>query len=223
MNSYTQLVISCFKKQGNSTIKKGQEAYLRNQFTFIGIKTPLRRALQKHLLTKNALPSKNEVNTIVLELYQLPEREYHYFAMELLYKYKKEYVKEDILLFEHIITNHSWWDTVDFIAAKILGAYFKSFPENRVEQTTKWLKQKNEMWLHRSALLFQLKYKDETDTKLLSYFIENLSSSKEFFIQKAIGWVLREYSKTNPEWVSNYVAKTTLAPLSKKEALRLIK
>ena len=85
----------------------------------------------------------------------------------------------------------------------------------------KWLESGN-IWLQRSALLFQLKYKEDIDTQILSSIINYLLGSKEFFINKAIGWILREYSRTNPSWVVGFVERTALNPLSKKEALRLL-
>jgi 3-methyladenine DNA glycosylase AlkD len=76
--------------------------------------------------------------------------------------------------------------------------------------------------MQRSSLLFQLKYKNSLDVELLQKYILHLSSSKEFFIQKAIGWILREYGKTNSRWVIDFVSDATLAPLSKREALKHI-
>ena len=121
-----------------------------------------------------------------------------------------------------MVTHKSWWDTVDFIAVKLMGAYFITYPDQKKVCISKWLKSNN-IWLQRSALLFQLKYKSAIDTQLLSSSINYLLGSKEFFINKAIGWILREYSRTNPIWVMAFVDKTALSNLSKKEALRLIK
>jgi len=124
-------------------------------------------------------------------------------------------------LFEYMVTHKSWWDTIDFIAVKLMGAYFKMYPEEIEVYIEKWLKSNN-IWLQRCALLFQLKYKEGLDTNLLKYVINSLLGSKEFFINKAIGWVLREYSRTNPKWVREFVDKTELNPLSRREALRLM-
>jgi 3-methyladenine DNA glycosylase AlkD len=120
-----------------------------------------------------------------------------------------------------MITQKSWWDTVDFIAATMVGNYFKKYPEMIKPVTDKWMVSQN-MWLQRSCLLFQLKYKAEVNTDLLASFILSLSVSREFFITKAIGWSLRQYSKFDPQWVINFVSKNSLQPLSKREALRLI-
>ena len=132
---------------------------------------------------------------------------------------KKLWVKQDIQLFEKLIVEKSWWDTVDYLANHIIGPWFKKYPESIPAITSRWNKSKN-IWLQRSSLLFQLKYKKETDTALLKSYILNLVGSKEFFVKKAIGWVLREYSKTNGDYVRKFVKDHPLQPLSAKEALK---
>lgn len=199
----------------------GQKAYLRNQFEHFGLRTNVRREIQKPFLNKEYLPTKPELEKIIKTLWKKPHREYHYFAQELAFKYVKNIDEDDIQLYEFMVTHNSWWDTVDFIATKLMGAYFKKFPDLRKTYIDKWL-QSNNIWLHRSALLFQLKYKENLDSELMSTTINALLGSKEFFINKAIGWVLREYSRTNPDWVVDFASKTNLNNLSKKEALRLI-
>ncbi|WP_117885502.1 DNA alkylation repair protein [Aureibaculum luteum] len=211
-----------FQKQANPTIAAAQKAYMRGQFEYLGLKTDTRRAIQKPFLIKDYLPEKKELTTLVKILWLKPQRDFHYFAQELVFKYVKQFEKEDIVLLEYMVSHNSWWDTVDYIAVKLMGSYFKKFPDQRVAYCTKWLQSDN-IWLQRSALLFQLKYKTEIDTQLLSSTITSLLGSKEFFINKAIGWVLREYSRTNPDWVIAFVDKTKLSNLSKKEALRLLK
>lgn len=91
-----------------------------------------------------------------------------------------------------------------------------------MELTTRWMNSDN-MWLQRTCLLFQLKYKTSTDTQLLSSFIKPLSSSNEFFIRKAIGWALREYSKTDPDFVIQFTKENTLSGLSEREALKWLR
>ncbi len=218
---YVEVLEREFEKNKNAKIALQQKAYLRNQFEFYGITTPKRKEIQQPFFIKAFLPKKSELTEIVKILWQKPQREYHYFAQELVFKYIKQLEEKDILLLEYMVTHNSWWDTVDFIANKLMGAYFKAFPEKRKFYVQKWLQSDN-LWLQRSALLFQLKYKQDVDTKLLGSIIHSLIGSKEFFINKAIGWILREYSKTNPKWVIDFVNKTALSHLSKKEAVRLI-
>lgn len=221
MSDYIPTLLKEFKLNTNTKIALEQSAYLRNQFEFFGIKTTERRALQQTFLANEMLPDKKELGGIISALWKQPQRECQYFAQELAFKYTNQTEKSDIELYEYMVVNQSWWDTVDFIATKLMGAYFKKFPEQRAIYVKKWLASGN-VWLQRCALLFQLKYKDETDLTLLSNTINALLGSKEFFINKAIGWILREYSKTNPEWVITFAKNTALSPLSKKEALRLL-
>ena len=221
MKDYIQALEQEFKTHSDTAIAVKQKAYLRDQFECYGIKTTERRALQAPFLVKAYLPSKTDRDKIIKTLWQKPQREYHYFAQELMFKYIKELDKEDITLLEYMVEHKSWWDTVDFIASKLLGTYFKTYPEQIETYIDKWLKSGN-IWLQRSAILFQLKYKTQMDTELLSSVIHALLGSKEFFINKAIGWVLRDYSRINPDWVKAFVDKTPLSPLSKKEALRLM-
>jgi 3-methyladenine DNA glycosylase AlkD len=211
-----------FEKHKNAKIALEQKAYMRHQFKFYGLKATVRREIQKPFFIKEYLPQKSEIEHIIKTLWEKPQREYQHFAQELAFKYVKQLELKDINLFEFMVTNKSWWDTVDFIANKLMGEYFKTFPNKKEKYVTKWLKSDN-MWLQRSALLFQLKYKNKIDTVLLSSTINSLLNSKEFFINKAIGWVLREYSRTNPNWVIEFVNNTELSTLSKKEALRLLK
>lgn len=218
MHTYLLPVIASFKEQADKTSKAWSEKYLLRQFEFFGIKAPVWRSIvKKHF--KNGLPPFNEVEEILRQCFDHPMREMQYTGIELLAQYKKEWKKEVIQLIEYIITTKSWWDTVDHCTTKLSSVYFKQFPEQKEKITTRW-NQSHNIWLQRSSILFQLKYKQETDPQLLSKHILHLSFSKEFFIQKAIGWSLREYSKTNPAWVKSFVAKHTISPLSKREALK---
>ena len=162
-----------FENNSNSKIAIEQKAYMRNQFEFYGLKTAVRRNVQKPFLNKAFLPPKGELNLIVKTLWEKPQREFHHFSQELVFKYVKQLEEKDIELFEYMVTHKSWWDTVDFIANKLIGTYFKTFPELRIPYTQKWIASNN-IWLQRSALLFQLKYKNDIDTNLLSSTINVL-------------------------------------------------
>ena len=220
MDFVTQLETD-FRQQADRNIAVNQEAYLQNQFELYGLPTPLRKEIQKPFLLKENLPNKKELPHIITELWSKPQREFQYFAIDLNRKYLKKIEFQDIELFELMITNKSWWDTVDLIATNLVGAYFKLFPEQIILVTKKWMNSDN-MWLQRTCLIFQLKYKEEIDTDLLTDYILQLKDTKEFFINKAIGWILREYTRKNPEWVIDFVNKYELSNLSKREALKLI-
>ncbi|OIQ37897.1 MAG: DNA alkylation repair protein [Bacteroidetes bacterium MedPE-SWsnd-G1] len=221
-SEYLDTLETEFRRNADVAIAEQQMAYMRNQFKCFGLKTPLRRELQKPFFVKKHLPEKGVMTSLVKELWGKMQREYQYFGQELAFKYVKVQEKDDIVLYEYMVTHKSWWDTVDFIAVKLMGTYFKKFPEQRQFYLKKWL-ESNNIWLQRSALLFQLKYKSEMDRELLRTTIVSLLDSKEFFINKAIGWVLREYSRTNPKWVVEFANSIQLNNLSRREALRLIK
>lgn len=205
----------------NLVIAQKQKEYMRNQFEFYGIMTTERRAIFKPFIQKQYLPTKQDLPQILKELWQMPQRDFQMCGVDLLLKYQKQLELEDLEWLEFVITHKSWWDTVDMIATKMCGAYFTRYPELRQQVVDKWIDSGN-MWLQRSALLFQLKYKHQTDTNMLAYVIEQLIPSNEFFINKAIGWVLREYSRTNAVWVTHFVDTHELSALSRKEALRLL-
>jgi len=221
MNEFIQTLELELKRNSNTKIAAAQKAYMRNQFEFCGIKTPLRREIQKPFLAKSFLPPKTDLEEIVKTLWKKPQREYQFIAQELVFKYTRQFDENDIALLEFMVTNKSWWDTVDYIAVKLIGAYFIRFPEQLENYIDKWLASGN-IWLQRCCLLYQLKSKDKMDIQRLQYIIQKLLGSKEFFINKAIGWVLREYSRTNPKWVRDFTKNNDLANLSCREALRLM-
>lgn len=196
------------------------EAYMKNRFSFYGIKAPLRKNITKEIVARHKTEVKNNAREIGLQLLQQKQREYHYVAMEILEKeLRQKFTKADIALIETTITTDSWWDTVDFLAKYLLGNYLQQYPEEITAVISRFSDSDN-MWLNRSALLFQLGYKTKTDAPLLFSLCHKHSGSSEFFIQKAIGWALREYAKTNPEAVRRFVSETMLKPLSKREAIK---
>lgn len=221
MDVYCKKIVSAFKSAENPDNARPMKAYMKNKFEFLGIKSPERRVLSKPFLTRTSLPSVERIWPLIREFWALPEREFQYFSMELAGKYHKVIEKNWIDQYEYMITKKSWWDTVDFIAAILVGSYFRKYQEMIPRVTDKWMNSGN-IWLQRSCLLFQLKYKLQTNTVLLKSFILALAASKEFFIAKAIGWSLREYSKTNPEWVKSFIQNHDMQPLSKKEGLKRI-
>ena len=209
-----------FRENASAELAAPMEAYMKNNFSFLGIKTTPRRALFKEIWNHHKDEVKQNAHEIALELYQKKEREFHYCAIEILMKeLKKKNSKEDIKLIEKLVITHSWWDSVDTIAKYLLGNYLVQFPEEIPNVVNRFSNSENK-WLNRSAILFQLDYKAKTDAELLFSLCDKHAASKEFFIQKAIGWALRDYSRFNPKGVTEFVHKTNLKPLSKREALR---
>ncbi|MBL0237230.1 MAG: DNA alkylation repair protein [Saprospiraceae bacterium] len=115
----------------------------------------------------------------------------------------------------------SWWDTVDFLSPSIIGLLVIKEPDTQIQLMRKWIASDN-MWYRRSALIMQLKYAKSTNFDILKSMISDQSTSKEFFIQKAAGWALRQYSRVDPIGVSSFISKHQLPPLTKREGMRLI-
>ena len=218
----TQKAKELFVAHAHCDRSRQMEQYLKGHFTFFGITTPERKALTQQLLIDSGFPPDNELEHLARELWAQPERELHYLALDLLDRRACEDSLDWLPLLEYLITHNSWWDTVDRIASRIAGAYFKIHREQARPVTDKWLRSENQ-WLQRTCILFQLKYKTQTDEELLYDAIRYCSHSTEFFIQKAIGWVLREYSKTNPSAVRRFIEDHPLAPLSKRVGMKWLK
>ena len=214
-------ITKAFRSNSDKTKAAWSEAYLLNQFRFFGLQTPERRMLCKTHYKTYPVKDLAELEAIVRACFELPEREYQYFGIELFAYHKKLWQVSSIRLMEECIVTKSWWDSVDHIASEWLGPYFKMFPDKIPAITGKWNRSKN-IWLQRSSIMFQKAYKKQTDTALLSAYILHLNGSDEFFIRKAIGWALREYSKTDPGWVKRFVKNNKLSPLSEREALKRI-
>jgi 3-methyladenine DNA glycosylase AlkD len=194
-------------------------AYMRNQFPYLGIKIPHSAALQKQYYAEHGLPLLAELDPILRDLWALPAREFQYLAVSLLGKFERQLPPEFVETLEDLIETKSWWDTVDSIAAGTVGIHFQRYPDVRAKTLPRWRTSEN-FWLRRTCLLFQLDYKQGTDFPLLCAIIRENLGSKEFFINKAIGWALRQYSRSDAQAVRDFVAQTPLHPLSAREALK---
>mgnify|MGYP000844049636 CR=1 FL=1 len=210
-----------FEKNADTELAGKMAKYMRDLFPFYGIQKQNRAEIAKLFLKELIKNSTQEdINENVLFLWNMPQREYQYFCMEYCEKVHKLWQEHtSIQLFENLIVTKSWWDSVDFVASHLVGKYFERWDSKLPAIIDKWNTSDN-MWLNRSAIIYQLFYKEKTDTGILTHVIETHSKSKEFFIQKAIGWSLRQYAYTNPEFVKSFVQNNTLAPLSKREALK---
>lgn len=202
----------------NSNVNEEQAvkmaAYMKNRFKFAGIPKPELKKLIKPFLDET---KKQPLDwELVFKLWDNEYREAQYVALEYIGRHHRELVPEDLDRLRKLIVNKSWWETVDTIDGFVGEIASK-------DVMLVWAKDEN-IWLRRVAIDFQQKYREETDEALLEEIICLNLGSDEFFINKAIGWSLREYGKVNPEWVMDFVRKyeDRMAPLSIKEATRNI-
>ncbi|MFO0496088.1 MAG: DNA alkylation repair protein [Flavobacteriia bacterium] len=196
--------------------------YMKDLFPFYGIDATNRRLLQAQWYPFLKELTQNDKKHLIKELWVKDEREFQYAAIDLLNKTSLSKINsDDDLLLEWLITNKSWWDSVDAIASNYLGKYVQKFPEEGKKIIAEWRDSEN-LWLRRSCLIFQLKYSTNVDFELLKSLILQFQHEKEFFIQKAIGWSLRQYSKFNPESVRSFITEINLKGLAHKEASKYL-
>lgn len=215
------MLATLFEKHRNEANAGPMENYMRGKFPFLGIKTPLRRELEKQFFKETGILKEPFDRDFVCALWEKEEREYQNAALDYIGKSLNKLEKTDLPFLERLIITKSWWDTVDMLASHAVGKVAEKHPEVIAETIDGWA-QHEDLWLRRTAILFQLKYKDKTDAELLYRYIRMNAGSKEFFIQKAIGWALREYSKTNPASVKAFIEGQELAPLSVREGSKYL-
>lgn len=196
------------------------QAYMKNIAPFLGLPSPLRRELSRTVLAGTPRPDEADCAAIALRCWELPEREYAYFAVDYLRRHVKRLSSGFLPVARHLVTTVSWWDTVDALAAHVVGGLVAADPRLTAEMDT-WIEDED-LWVARTALLHQLRYKDATDTGRLFAYCLRQSGHPDFFFRKAIGWCLREYAKTDPDAVRDFVGRERghLAPLSAREALK---
>jgi 3-methyladenine DNA glycosylase AlkD len=197
------------------------EAYMKHKFVYFGLSSQVRRDALKDFMKHHPCPTGEALDDVVEELWRAPERELHYCAMELVQKTKRHKRADAIPLLEHMLTHQAWWDTVDFIAATLVGEHFRAHPDQMESTALRW-NDSGDLWLIRSSILFQLKYKTQIDLDLLERLMLPHIDSREFFLQKVIGWVLRQISKHDPEYVRNFLQQHALKPVSMREAVKYL-
>lgn len=221
MSGYVDKLVKLYCDNQNPINAVPMKKYLKGKFEHAGIKNPQRKILNKQFYKDHGYPNLLEVRDVIWEMWCGPYRELVYTAVELLEKFINSQPIEFIDIYEKLIVTNSWWDSVDMIAQKHIGQHLQMYPVLKEEYPFKWISS-DDMWLRRTAILFQNRYKDGTDKELLFDFIRRTKHEKEFFIRKAIGWALRDLSKTDPDSVVDFVSKEDLSGLSEREALRII-
>jgi 3-methyladenine DNA glycosylase AlkD len=212
-------IFGALRAAANAENAAKMSAYIRGQFPFLGLPAPERRKLIREFLKDKSKSAPDW--EFVYKCWEQPEREFQYLAMDYLMKVVSLLTADDIPNLRRLAVTKSWWDTVDGIDV-LVGDIALRFPQ--VKDTLLSWSACDNIWLRRIAIDCQLRRKEKTDTSLLEQVIVNNFGQTEFFVNKAIGWSLREYSKTNPDWVRGFVErhKDKLAPLSMREASKYI-
>ena len=194
--------------------------YMLNKFEYIGIKTPERRKIFKNFFKEYKNEEKIDWE-FVNKCWENKHREFQYIAADYLKNMKDKLTIDDIPKFKRLILEKSWWDTIDNLDMTIGALALKDSNVNKI--LLEWSLDEN-IWLRRIAIDHQLLRKEKTNTELLEKILKNNLGRAEFFINKAIGWALRDYSKTNPEWVKNFIKENreNMSKLSIREASKYL-
>ena len=213
-------LINDFEKNSNELLAESMEKYMQDKFRFLGIRGGTRTEIYKKYF-----PDARKTKTIdwdfVENCWNKEEREFQYAVVYYLKAMQKFLKREDISRLKYLIVTKSWWDTVDLLA-KVVGSLIiriKGYDQIMLE----WSKDSN-IWLRRVAILYQLSLKDKVDKQVLDEILVNNLGDSEFFINKAVGWALRDYSKFNPEWVREFIKenKANMTNLSIREASKYL-
>lgn len=205
---------------GDKKVAFGAQAYMKDIAPFLGVKTTERRKLFKEIFKELPTPTSKELGETARALWKLREREYHYAACDLIDFFvesaDKNFLKDHV---EYLITQKSWWDTVDTLGSVAISPLTIKYPS--ISLMRSWNKSSN-MWLNRAAIQHQRGRKTNTDIPLLLEFLDTHAGESEFFIAKAIGWALRDLSRVNNTEVKKFLkAHPELNRVAVREAQKL--
>ena len=213
-------LITDLEENRNELLAESMSKYMQDKFRFVGVRGATRTEIYKKYF-----PDARKTKTIdwdfVENCWNKEEREFQYVVVYYLKAMQKFLKREDISRLKYLIVTKSWWDTVDLLA-KVVGSLIIRI-EGYDQIMLEWSKDSN-IWLRRVAILYQLSLKDKVDKQVLDEILVNNLGDSEFFINKAVGWALRDYSKYNPEWVREFIKKNkeNMANLSIREASKYI-
>ena len=207
VNMEAQMLLKELQNLANADDARAMKTYMRGRFEFLGVKTPARRKAAKAFFKKHGGADIDW--RFVQQAWEHPFREMQYAALDYLETRKNLLCPGDLPQLKKLAQIKSWWDTIDFLD-RLAGGIIAGFPETRFV-ILQWSRDED-IWLRRLAIDHQLLRKDQTDQHLLEQILVNNLDQTEFFINKAIGWALRDYSKTNPEWVKNFMGRSPISP-----------
>jgi len=223
-DNYIKQVKNILSELSDSARADQMSAYLKNQFQFLGLPTPVRRASLKYL--NPSLFSEEELFQIAEDLWLLPEREYRYVAIDLLDRNSKVVSLTSISRLLHLIQREPWWETVDSVSGVIGDVIARARKTDiAAQEVMDEAIIDSSFWIRRVALIHQLGWRMQTDEDRLFRYAISVSSDKEFFIRKAAGWALRDYARWNPDAVRNFVInnQSRLSGLTISEATKHIR
>jgi len=223
-DAFVHAVSKALDSIGDPDLRPWMQAYMKNQFEFLGIKTPVRRAATAEHVRRQKGATAADLLRASRLLWALPQREYQFVAVDLLGTHVKTLTPKQLPALFSLVQKKSWWDTVDSMAATVIGRIVLNAraknPDIQIEMDK--AVQSPNLWVRRVAILHQLGWRDQTDSRRLFSYALTCGHEKEFFIRRAIGWALRDYARYAPKEVRVFLAanRDRLSPLTVREAAR---
>jgi 3-methyladenine DNA glycosylase AlkD len=218
-----EFVQEALRGQADPAKAVGMQAYMKTDMPFYGVQKPARSLILRRLVQAFPPTDRGSYEMLVLSLWNLPHREEKYLALGVAGHFKSFIDTASLPLYHRLIAEGAWWDFVDEVATHLIRTLVLNQPTQAWREVDKWIDDPD-MWLRRSAILCQVGAKEKTDSNRLFSFCATRLHEKEFFIRKAIGWALREYAKTDPAAVADFVAahRERMSGLSFREATKHI-
>lgn len=209
---------------GDAERAAGQQRYMKSELPYFGLTAPELRALLRPHLRAYAPGSREEWEQDVRTLWDGVTHREEWYAAIAIARHRSARPWQDpaaLGLYRHLVVTGAWWDVVDEVASHLVGGVLASHRTETTPLLRRWAVDEN-LWLRRTAVLSQLRHREDTDLDLLTFAIDENLAVRSFWLRKAIGWALREHARTDPAWVRGFVAarEDTLSPLSQREALK---
>ncbi|MBK8447038.1 MAG: DNA alkylation repair protein [Micropruina sp.] len=224
--AWVAAVRAALAEHGDPVKAEGQQRYMKSALPYHGLSMTRTRSIVQQVARAHPLTERASWLWVVRKMWDgATHREERYGAIAVLRQRRHHawLVADDELLalLRHLIVSGAWWDLVDDLAAHVAGDLLRADPGTMTPVLRGWAHD-SDLWLRRTAILSQLLSRAATDTELLTVAIEGSLDDPDFFARKAIGWALREYSKTDEAWVRAFVEAHAdrLSPLSRREALK---
>ena len=208
-------------KVGDKDDAQAMAAYLKTDMPFFGVKRSAYKPIFKEMMKRFPIETRVEYESAVKTMWARPHREEKYFAIGIARDARRYISPPSLRIYRRLVIEGAWWDFVDEIAINLVGKILLEHRDRTAPIMEKWIDDRD-MWIRRTALLAHLKHKSETDTAMLFDHCLRRADEPEFFIRKAIGWVLRQYARTDPDAVARFVMdnRETWSGLTFREATK---
>lgn len=195
-------------------------AYMKHRAEFLGVPAAERKRVSRPFIAAGRTATSDQLLDAADICWAQPEREFQYAAIDLLRRWHTTLLPQSLPRIESLIRERSWWDTVDAVAANVVGPLVARFPE-LVDVMDAWVDD-SDLWIARASVLHQLTFAGDTDAERLFSAVDRRCGDEDFFMRKACGWALRQYARHDPDAVRAFVTDRgdRLSGLTRREALR---